>query len=212
MSAILDATPSLIFVRDAAGNFMFENPAASTMRRLTGYLHPTEAQAPTPRQAAELAQHLATDAQVLATGAQMTAETALTLASGEVRHYHVVKRPLARPDGTRQVLVVSTDTTPQWEATLALAQREKQYRDLMMHPQGLICTHDLTGRLLSANPAVAELLHCPCPAARPAAALALRPGARAGGRRVPGGLCPHHYAARHDGHQLQGPPHALPAL
>ena len=161
MSTILDATPSLIFVRDAAGKFVFENPAASTVRGLTGYLHSTAAQAPTPRQAAELAQHLATDAQVLATGAQLTTEATLTLASGEVRYYHVVKRPLARPDGTQQVLVVSTDITPQREATLALTRREKQYRDLMMHSQGLICTHDLAGRLLSANPAVAELLHLP---------------------------------------------------
>ena len=161
ISAILDATPSNIFVRDAAGNFAFENKAASTLRQLTGYLHHTQAQAPTPLQAAELAQYLATDARVLATGEQLTTEADLTLASGELRHFHVVKRPLARPDGTRQVLVVSTDITPQREAALALARREKQYRDLMMHSQALICTHDLAGCLLSANPAVAELLRLP---------------------------------------------------
>ena len=161
ISAILDATPSNIFVRDAAGQFVFENQAASALRRLTGYLHPTQAQAPTPHQAAELAQYLATDARVLATGEQLTTEADVTLASGAVRHYHVVKRPLARPDGTRQVLVVSTDITPQREATLALARREKQYRDLMMHSQALICTHDLAGHLLSANPAAAELLGVP---------------------------------------------------
>ena len=161
MSAILDATPSLIFVRDAAGQLVFENPAAATMRQLTGYPHPTQAQAPTPRQAAEQAQHLAADARVLATDEQLTTEATVTLASGEVRHYHVVKRPLTRPDGTRQVLVVSTDTTPQRTATLALARREKQYRDLMMRSQALICTHDLAGHLLSANPAAAALLGLP---------------------------------------------------
>jgi len=161
MSAILDATPSAIFVRDAAGGFAFENRTATELRQLTGYLHHTQAQAPTPLQAAELASYLASDAHVLATGEHLTHEADLTLASGEVRHFYVVKRPLVRPDGTRQVLVVSTDITAQQAASLALAQRQKQYRDLMMHSQSLICTHDLAGCLLSVNPAGADMLGVP---------------------------------------------------
>ncbi|MGI4741508.1 MAG: ATP-binding protein [Janthinobacterium lividum] len=160
-SAILDATPSAIFVRDAAGGFAFENRMATELRQLTGYLHHTQAQAPTPLQAAELASYLASDAHVLATGEQITNESDLTLASGELRHFYVVKRLLVRPDGTRQVLVVSTDITAQRAASLALAQRQKQYRDLMMHSQALICTHDLAGCLLSANPAGADMLGLP---------------------------------------------------
>ncbi len=161
ISAILDATPSAIFVRDAAGGFAFENRTATELRQRTGYLHPTRAQAPTPDQAAQLARYLASDAHVLATGEQLTTETDVTLASGEVRHFYVVKRPLLRPDGTPQVLVVSTDITAQRVAAQALAQREKQYRDLMMHSQALICTHDLAGRLLTANPAGADMLGLP---------------------------------------------------
>ena len=161
ISAILDATPSVIFVRDAAGNFAFENRAATELRERTGYLHPTRARPPTPHQATQQARHLATDAWVLATNEQLITEADVTLASGEPRHFYVVKRPLNRPDGTRQVLVVSTDITAQRQASQALAQREKQYRDLMMHSQALICTHDLEGRLLTANPAAADLLGLP---------------------------------------------------
>jgi PAS domain S-box-containing protein len=40
----------------------------------------------------------------------------------------------------------------------ALAKSEKSYRELVDNGQGLICTHDLDGRLLSINPAAAESL------------------------------------------------------
>lgn len=158
---ILDTTSSPIFVRDESGELVFENRAATEWRCLAGYLHPTHAQTPTPQQAAERARYLARDAQVLANGEQLVAESCFTLASGEVRYLHTVKRLLVRADGARQVLNVSTDITAQHLANQALAEREKLYRDLMTYSQALICTHDLEGRLLTANPAAAELLGQP---------------------------------------------------
>ncbi|QKG51801.1 PAS domain-containing hybrid sensor histidine kinase/response regulator [Hymenobacter sp. BRD67] len=161
MSAILDATPSLIFVRDETKQMVFENRATTELRRQLGYLHPTHVQPPTPRQAEEWKEYIATDAYVLATGEQLTVEVPTTLASGEVRYFCTIKRLLERPDGTRQVLVLSNDITEEKLATDTLAQQEKQYRDLMMHSHALICTHDLQGELLSVNPAAAELLGRP---------------------------------------------------
>ncbi|MDO7884054.1 ATP-binding protein [Hymenobacter cheonanensis] len=163
MGEILDATPSLIFVRDAQQQTVFENRATTALRSRMGYLHPNRAAAPppTPRQAAEWQTYMSTDARVLATGESSTTETTTTLASGEVRYFCTIKRLLVRPDGARQVLVLSSDITDEKLAADALAQREKQYRDLMMHSQALICTHDLLGNLLTANPAAAELLGRP---------------------------------------------------
>jgi PAS domain S-box-containing protein len=161
MGEILDATSSLIFVRNEAQQVVFENRATTQFRQLMGYLHPTQAQPPTPRQAAEWSEYMATDAQVLTSGVPITLQTSTTLASGEVRYFNTIKRPLLRPDGSRQVLVLSTDITDEKLAADALIQREKQYRDLMMHSQALICTHDLHGNLLTANPAAAELLGQP---------------------------------------------------
>jgi len=40
----------------------------------------------------------------------------------------------------------------------ALRESEDRYRDLVDHSQDLLCTHDLQGRLLSANPAPARVL------------------------------------------------------
>jgi len=160
-SEILDTTPSAIFVRDATGELVFENRAAITLRDQLGYLRHADASAPTTRQIDERARYLAADAQVLATGEQLTNENGLTLASGEVRYFHTVRRPLRRADGTCQVLGISTDITSQKLASQALAQREKLYRDLMTYSQALICTHDLEGYLLTANPAAAAMVGLP---------------------------------------------------
>jgi PAS domain S-box-containing protein len=51
------------------------------------------------------------------------------------------------------------EVTAAWqEAKDAFAQSEQRYRDLVEHSLGLICTHDLTGRLESINPAAAHSL------------------------------------------------------
>jgi len=155
---ILDTAPSCIYVRNAAGEIVFENRVTTKVRLLTSHLHPTHARPATPQQQAEVALYQTSDAHVLATGQQLTTEAPLTFASGEERWYRVVKSLLVRPDGERQVLCVGTDMTAQRVAMRGLEQREKQYRDLMTHSQALIFTHALDGRLLSVNPAGAALM------------------------------------------------------
>jgi PAS domain S-box-containing protein len=51
------------------------------------------------------------------------------------------------------------DITAAWQkARDAFEESERRYRDLVEHSLGLICTHDLSGRLLSINPAAARSL------------------------------------------------------
>ena len=51
------------------------------------------------------------------------------------------------------------EITAAWQqAQEAFEQSERRYRDLVEHSLGLICTHDLSGRLLSINPAAARSL------------------------------------------------------
>ena len=51
------------------------------------------------------------------------------------------------------------EITAAWrQATDAFAKSERRYRDLVEHSLGLICAHDLAGRLQSINPAAARSL------------------------------------------------------
>ena len=51
------------------------------------------------------------------------------------------------------------EVTAAWQqAKQAFEESERRYRNLVEHSLGLICTHDLDGRLLSINPAAAHSL------------------------------------------------------
>jgi PAS domain S-box-containing protein len=158
--SILDASPSVIYVRDAQHRIIFENTAMQAFRAVSRHLT-GEALAPDSLEARELAQLAANDRAVLLSGRELTVEEHLTQLDGVERVFQTIKRPLVRPDGTVHVLGVSTDITALKQTQRTLERSEKQYRDLMTYAQALICTHALDGTVLTANPALSELLHLP---------------------------------------------------
>ncbi|MDB5236533.1 MAG: hypothetical protein JWR44_3526 [Hymenobacter sp.] len=107
---VLDLNPNLIWVRDAAGNTLFENAEMMAMRARTSELAGTasmeEAMTREEVQVSALA-----DREVLNTGETLTIQTSVKMASGEVLWYQTVRCPLVLADGTAQVLGVSTDIT-----------------------------------------------------------------------------------------------------
>ncbi|WP_460609767.1 ATP-binding protein [Hymenobacter terrigena] len=114
---VLDTTPSMIFVRDRAGNFLFQNRAIQELQaaaRLEG-----DADSRRQTRDEELARFAEIDAQVMDGNREIVVEDCFTLPDGSVRWYHSTKRPLHRPDGTVHVLGVSTDITELKAAQLA---------------------------------------------------------------------------------------------
>ncbi|SMB93608.1 putative PAS/PAC sensor protein [Hymenobacter roseosalivarius DSM 11622] len=154
---IVDTIPNLLYVNDEAGDIMFSNMAFDDLVSRSNHDR-VGTDAESAPEAFEMRQFTALNRQVLASQQEQSAEMLFTLASGEVRHYQVVKRPLIRPEGTVQVLTVSTDITEVKRIRHTLERKAKQYRDLMQYTQALICTHDLDGVILSANPALANLM------------------------------------------------------
>lgn len=117
MQQVLDTNPSLVFVRDAAGEVVFGNRAMLRLGEQDA-LAPLSAEVQQAK-ARDAAEYAAIDARVLATGQEVAAEERLTSPNGEERWFYTIKRPLARPDGTIQVLGVSTDITDLKAAQLA---------------------------------------------------------------------------------------------
>ena len=111
MEQVFDTTPNAIFVRDAAGHLLFSN---FMMAELAAQLGRPGAVA-----SASHPWHAALDARVLENGEEPATEDTLTLPGGEVRWFHTTQRLLERPDGSRQVLGVSTDITALKAAQLA---------------------------------------------------------------------------------------------
>src|SRR5215831_839404 len=63
-------------------------------------------------------------------------------------------------DGAKSSAATTLEgVTAAWQETNdALRESERRYRELVEYSLGLICTHDLTGTILSINPAAADLL------------------------------------------------------
>ncbi|KUG08193.1 hypothetical protein ASU33_08370 [Solirubrum puertoriconensis] len=132
---VLDTSPSVIYVRDANANFTFSNRAMRAL--LEGAPERRElASSPGTVQAQEQAQYAAADQYVLQTGEELMREDSFTLPSGEVRWFQTIKRPLHRPDGSVQVLGVSTDITDlkrATEAAQAAARARENFLANMSH-------------------------------------------------------------------------------
>lgn len=96
--------------------------------------------------------------EVLATGRVSTFEGAFALPGGSA-HHRVQVIPEPDPTGAiDSVLVISRDITRLKQAETRLLASERRYRRLFEDSLGLMCTHDLQGRLLSLNEAAARSL------------------------------------------------------
>ncbi|SDY15567.1 PAS domain S-box protein [Hymenobacter psychrophilus] len=153
--AVVDTTPSIIWATDGRARVLFSNRTFDELlERSTHRQHP----APGSAAAHEVQQFVASDEIVMRTGQELVEENKFTLRDGTTMWLQTVKRPLVRADGSVNVLGVSTDITEMKNARQTLEKSTKQYRDLMQYSQALICTHDLEGRILSLNPAAAQLV------------------------------------------------------
>ncbi|MFY7651227.1 MAG: PAS domain S-box protein, partial [Chitinophagaceae bacterium] len=67
--------------------------------------------------------------------------------------------PVVNADGDVSLVIgYGLDITERKKAEQQILVSEKRYRDLFNFSQALICTHDLTGKVLTVNPAICETL------------------------------------------------------
>ena len=108
---VLDLNPSIILVRDEQKNIVYSNQAMRDWQRLVVEQSGSDTYDRSLLQAEELQHSAQLDVRAIATGQTISSEERVTMPDGESRWYQVVRCPLAQPDGSTRVLIVSTDVT-----------------------------------------------------------------------------------------------------
>ncbi|HEY0350296.1 MAG TPA: PAS domain S-box protein, partial [Pyrinomonadaceae bacterium] len=88
-------------------------------------------------------------------------EYRIVRADGSIRWILRRSFPIRDDNGhIRRIAGIGQDVTERKRAESQLRESEERYRDLVENSTELICTHDLNGLVLSANPAVCAALGC----------------------------------------------------
>ncbi len=163
--AILSHLPADVVVIDPDLRYRYVNPQAVTDPDVRRWMIGRDdleyfARRKRPMMVAQHRQALLR--QALATKQQVSwSEEATYPANGGKKYLTRFARPVFDEAGQPLMIIgYGMDITPIRVAQLTLERSEKQYRNLMHYSQALICTHDLSGRVLTVNPAVAHLLGC----------------------------------------------------
>jgi diguanylate cyclase (GGDEF)-like protein/PAS domain S-box-containing protein len=155
LRSFLDRGPVVAFIKDDAGRYLYINPA---MEQLFG-VAAEDIQGQGTIQS--LPEHLAAivreqDVKALASGLPVEVTTYVDR-NGVLEHWKVTRFPFSGPDGTRFLGGLAMNVSDLQDAQAKLAESEKRYRHLVENAQGLICTHDMEGRLLTVNQAALTL-------------------------------------------------------
>ena len=131
LRTFLDRGPILAFIRDDSGRYLYVNRG---MEQQFGVL--------------------AADLDGQEDGAWIGA---VPQRDNSVQYWKIVRFPFSGPADARFIGGVAVNVTDLQQAQAQLAESERRYRHLVENSQGLICTHDMEGRLLTVNQAALTL-------------------------------------------------------
>ena len=159
---ILNKTPADIIVADTQYRYMFANPSAVPDPHLRQWM--------IGRTNEEFCQHAGRPEETARARGQVFEEVLRTRQmiewreetrdeKGAIEHYLQQVYPVLNEKGeVQRVIIYVVRITERKEFEEQIRRSEKRYRDLFNHCQALICTHDMTGRLLAINPEVSRVL------------------------------------------------------
>ncbi len=164
LKQVINADPSLVFVKDWDGKFTLVNKAlaqayATSPEELLG-----KSDADFNRNQAEVAHYLRDDREVMSSlRPKLVPEEPVTNPhTGETRWFQTVKVPLVSADGrAHQVLGVATDITDRKRTEAALRNSEESYRSLVDGVRDVIFALSPSGEVTSLNPAFEEMTGFP---------------------------------------------------
>ncbi len=155
---VLDSSPSLIYVKDGAGNFILVNQEfAALLGRTVAEVEGRNA-ADLYINKKEARFYLGTDRQVIEENREIKLQERFTGSDGEVKWFSTIKKPLVTADGQVHALGISTNITEQRLANKRLRHSEELHRLLSENSRDLISLHNTDGSYIYASKAAEEML------------------------------------------------------
>ncbi len=155
---IIDLNPNLVFVKDGQGKYVLANQVFADFYGITveEVLNKTLTDLHTEQ--AEIQKIRQEDQLVLSTlQTHVFPETTITTATGEVRYFQVVKKPLLSPDRENNlILCVATDTTERQLLVDTLTVQKEFLQNVIDINPCKIFVKDLEGRYILANQSAAD--------------------------------------------------------
>src|SRR2546426_290328 len=164
LKQVIDADPSLVFVKDWDGKFTLVNKAVAQLYATSPEELLGKSDADFNRNQAEVAHYLRDDREVMSSlRPKLVPEEPVTNPhTGETRWFQTVKVPLVSADGrAHQVLGVATDITDRKRTEAALRNSEESYRSLVDGVRDVIFALSPSGEVTSLNPAFEEMTGFP---------------------------------------------------
>ena len=157
--ALIENASDMILTITADGNLNYVSPAAL---RITGY----QADEVIGRNIVEFihADDLPLALQALASRSKISGlapdpiELRFHHKDGMWRIVEILGNNLLKYPAVKGIVLNVRDITDRKQAEAAVRESEDRYRDLVENSQDLICTHDLNGQILSANPRAEKML------------------------------------------------------
>jgi len=164
LKQVIDADPSLVFVKDWDGKFTLVNKALALAYATSPEALLGKSDADFNRNQDEVAHYLRDDREVMSSlRPKIIPEEPVTNPhTGETRWFQTVKVPLVSADGrAHRALGVATDITDRKRTDAALRNSEESYRSLVDGVRDVIFALSPGGEVTSLNPAFEEMTGFP---------------------------------------------------
>ncbi|SFU44311.1 PAS domain S-box protein [Pontibacter akesuensis] len=155
---VLDASPSLIYVKDGAGKYIMANLEFARLfnRSLDEIIGSGGLEI---HQDVEEAQfYIDVDQQVIRENREIKLQERYTSPSGEVKWFNTTKKPITTSNGQVHVLGISTNVTEQRQANKNLQNSEELHRLLSENSKDMISLHNPDSSYIYVSKAVEEML------------------------------------------------------
>ncbi|MFC5768062.1 diguanylate cyclase, partial [Thauera sinica] len=162
LRTVIDESPDIILMKDWNGRFLLGNMALATLYGTTpdqlvgkddGHFNPNREQVDF---------YLRNVQSVMLGGeTQLVQESSTNAETGEIRHFHSIKKPLRGPDGEHRILVIAHDVTDLQRAHKVIEERERSYAYAMAAAGEGIWDWDIERGLVTHNASWCALLGFP---------------------------------------------------